>query len=182
MKLTHSVIPQSRQLIDLIKCSGKLTWSKITVALISSFAILRLECDNKSVSTLLAHVKINHGLDDHREGIALCVFSATHDNEDGCVRYEYWRGSESRTYYVLLSFQSFDDFMTHQVADYHHNTDFRDCFEDFNLEWVDPIENASPLIQSETSGETKEDRGEVWNNYVRNHSSEIPAWWLKQRD
>jgi quinol monooxygenase YgiN len=134
------------------------------------------------VSTLLAHVKIKHGLEDHWEGIAQRVFSATHDNEEGCVRYEYWRGSEPRTYYVLLSFQSFDDFMTHQVADYHHNTDFRDCFEDFNLEWVDPIENASPLIQSETSGETKEDRGEVWNNYVRNHSSEIPAWWLKQRD
>ena len=28
---------------------------------------------------------------------------------------------------MLLSFQSFDDFMIHQVADYHHNTDFRDC-------------------------------------------------------
>ena len=40
----------------------------------------------------------------------------------------------------------------------------------------------TPLIQSETSGDTKEDKGEVWNNYVRNHSSEIPEWWLKQRD
>ena len=150
--------------------------------MISSFAILRLECDNKSVSTLLAHVKIKHGLEDHWEGIAQRVFSATHDNEDGCVRYEYWRGFEPRTYYVLLSFQSFDDFMIHQVADYHHNTDFRDCFEDFNLEWVDPIEDASPLINSETSGETKEDKGEVWNNYVRNHSSEIPEWWLEHRN
>ena len=57
--------------------------------------------------------------------------------------------------------------MIHQVADYHHNTDFRDCFEDFTLEWVDPLENASPLTQSDTSGETSVDKGEVWNNYVR---------------
>ena len=140
-----------------------------------------MKCDNKFVSTLLAHVKIKQGFEDHWEAIAQKVFSATHDNEVGCVRYEYWRGSKPRTYYVLLSFQSFDDFMIHQVADYHHNTDFRDCFEDFTLEWVDPLENASPLTQSDTSGKTSVDKGEVWNNYVRNHSSETPEWWLKQR-
>ncbi len=134
------------------------------------------------MSTLLAHVKIKQGLEDHWEEIAKRVFAATHENEDGCVRYEYWRGSAPRTYYVLLSFQSFDDFMIHQVADYHHNTDFRDCFEDFKLEWVDPIESASPLKQSETSGKEKADESDLWNTYVRNHSNKVPEWWINQRD
>jgi hypothetical protein len=82
---------------------------------------------------------------------------------------------------VLLSFNSFDDFMRHQVADYHHNADFRNCFEDFKLEWVDPIENASPLKQSETSGEVSAGKSDLWNQYVINHTANTPEWWVKQR-
>lgn len=133
------------------------------------------------MSTLLAHVKIKQGLENHWESIAKRVFAATHENEDGCVRYEYWRGSSERSYYVLLSFNSFDDFMRHQVADYHHNADFRNCFEDFKLEWVDPIENASPLKQSETSGEVSAGKSDLWNQYVINHTANTPEWWVKQR-
>ena len=133
------------------------------------------------MSTLLAHVTIKAGLEEHWESIAKRVFLSTHENEKGCNRYEYWRGSEDRTYYVLLSFESFDDFMTHQVADYHHNTDFRDCFESFKLEWVDPISGASPLQESITSGIIDDDKDDLWNQYVKNHSNETPNWWLKQR-
>ena len=133
------------------------------------------------VSTLLAHVKIREGLENHWESIAKRVFTATHKNEDGCVRYEYWRGFDPRTYYVLLSFNSFEDFMVHQVADYHHNTDFRDCFEDFKLEWVDPIKDASPLRETDTSGDMQQDKSDLWNNYVKNHSSKTPQWWIGLR-
>jgi len=133
------------------------------------------------MSTLLAHVKVKAGFEDHWESIAKRVFAATHKTETGCNRYEYWRGSDERTYYVLLSFDSFNDFMTHQVADYHHNTDFGDCFEAFKLEWVDPISGASPLRESTTSGSTDSSKDDVWNQYVANHSSETPEWWLQQR-
>ena len=115
------------------------------------------------MSTLLAHVTIKAGLEEHWESIAKRVFLSTHENEKGCNRYEYWRGSKDRTYYVLLSFESFDDFMSHQVADYHHNTDFRDCFE------------------SITSGIIDDAKDDVWNQYVENHSNETPKWWLEQR-
>ena len=134
------------------------------------------------MSTLLAHVTIKPGLEDHWESIARRVFASTHDNELDCNRYEYWRGSNERTYYVLLSFKSFDDFMIHQVADYHHNTDFGDCFESFRLEWVDPIKGASPLNPSQTSGDIDSSKGELWNQYVSNHSTEIPVWWLPLRN
>ena len=134
-----------------------------------------------NVSTLLAHVKIREGFEDHWESIARRVFTATHANENGCVRYEYWRGSQPRCYYVLLSFETFDDFMVHQVADYHHNTDFQDCFEEFKLEWVDPIKGASPLQESDTGGAVRQDKSDIWNEYVKNHSADLPQWWVEQR-
>ena len=133
------------------------------------------------MATLLAHVTIKPDFEDHWESIAKRVFSGTHENETGCVRYEYWRGTDERTYYVLLSFESFNDFIIHQVADYHHNTDFKDCFEKFRLEWVDPIRGASPLNESQTSGPTDENKNNVWSQYVKNHSVQTPDWWLQQR-
>ena len=139
-------------------------------------------CNTLWMSTLIAQVKIKTGFEDHWESIAKRVFTATHEHESGCIRYEYWRGTDERTYYVLLSFNSFEDFMTHQVAEYHHNTDFRDCFEDFKLEWVDPISGASPLKESSTSGVRDDQKGEVWNQYVENHSNETPDWWSVQRE
>ena len=133
------------------------------------------------MATLLAHVTVKEGMEDHWEGIARTVFSATHEHETAVQRYEYWRGTDPRTYYVLLSFDSFDGFMEHQVADYHHNAGFGDCFEAFRLEWVDPIDGAAPLRASETTGEERPDKGELWNMYVRNHSEAQPEWWGAQR-
>lgn len=133
------------------------------------------------MATLLAHVTVKEGMEDHWEEIARTVFKATHENEPACRRYEYWRGSADRTYYVLLAFDDFDGFMTHQVADYHHNAGFGDCFEAFTLEWVDPIQDASELGPSVTSGEEHPDGGELWNMYVRNHSAPTPGWWATRR-
>lgn len=137
--------------------------------------------DTGPMSTLLAHVTVKEGMEEHWESIARTVVPATHENEQNVVRYEYWRGSAPRTYYVLLSFESFDGFMEHQVADYHHNAGFGDCFEDFKLEWVDPITGASPLKPSVTAGEERPDKDDVWNTYVRNHSETAPQWWSAMR-
>jgi quinol monooxygenase YgiN len=134
------------------------------------------------MSTLLAKAKLKEGYEDFFEEIAQTVFKSTHENESGVVRYEYFRGTDERTYYVLLSFNDFDSFMRHQVADYHHNVDFMDCFEDFRLEWLDPISGASPLAPSQTTGNIDEDRGELWNEYVNKHSEEAPTWWTLRRD
>ncbi len=133
------------------------------------------------MSTLLAKAKLKPEFEDFFEDIARKVFRSTHDNESAVVRYEYYRGTDERTYYVLLSFENFDGFMTHQVADYHHNVDFMDCFEEFRLEWLDPINGASPLVESETEGTVDPSHGDLWNNYVRNHSETTPKWWLSLR-
>lgn len=133
------------------------------------------------MATLLAHVKVKEGMEDYWEEIARTVFAATHANETAVRRYEYWRGSEDRMYYVFLAFDDFDGFMEHQVADYHHNAAFGDCFEDFKLEWLDPIQGASPLPSSSTSGQERPEKDEMWNTYVRNHSEEPPAWWATMR-
>lgn len=133
------------------------------------------------MTTLLAHVTVKEGMEDHWEGIARSVFTATHENEPACRRYEYWRGEAPRTYYVLLSFDDFDGFMTHQVADYHHDANFGDCFEAFRLEWVDPIEGASELGPTVTEGTPDPDRGDRWNGYVARHSTPLPAWWATRR-
>lgn len=129
------------------------------------------------MATLLARVTVKPDMEDHWEGIAHTVFSATHENEPAVRRYEYFRGTAPRTYYVLLSFDDFDGFMTHQVADYHHNAGFGDCFEDFSLEWLDPIQGASDdLVPSQTSG-TPKAGDDLWNAYVENHSDPTPDWW-----
>lgn len=133
------------------------------------------------MATLLAHVLVKEGMEDHWEGIAQTVFAATHEHETGVNRYEYWRGSDPRQYYVLLSFDSFDDFMVHQVADYHHNAGFGDCFEAFRLEWIDPVDGAAPIPRSVTAGEEQPDKGELWNMYVKNHSEPTPSWWERLR-
>ena len=133
------------------------------------------------MSTLLAKAKLKPEFEDFFEDIARKVFRSTHDNESAVVRYEYYRGTDERTYYVLLSFENFDGFMTHQVADYHHNVDFMDCFEELRLEWLDPINGASPLVESETEGAVDPSNDDLWNNYVKNHSETTPKWWLSLR-
>jgi hypothetical protein len=133
------------------------------------------------MATLLAQVQVNEGMEAHWEEIAKTVFAATHEHETAVNRYEYWRGTEPGSYYVLLSFDDFDGFMEHQVADYHHNAGFGDCFAGFTLEWLDPIQGASPLGSSVTTGAENPDKDEVWNTYVRNHSEEMPSWWSTMR-
>ena len=133
------------------------------------------------MSTLLAEAKLKPGYEDFFEEIARAVFSSTHENESAVIRYEYFRGTDDRTYFVLLSFEDFDGFMTHQVADYHHNVDFMDCFEDFRLQWLDPVDGASPLAQSQTEGTIDSKKGDIWNQYVENHSEKAPDWWIPQR-
>ncbi|MGI9623797.1 MAG: putative quinol monooxygenase [Acidimicrobiales bacterium] len=133
------------------------------------------------MATLLAHVQVIEGMEDHWEEIARTVFAATHENEPACRSYEYWRGSAPGSYYVLLSFDDFDGFMTHQVADYHHNAGFGDCFAGFKLEFIDPVDGASELPRTATSGAHQPDKGELWNEYVDKHSEETPSWWAKMR-
>ena len=56
------------------------------------------------MATLLAHITVRPGAEVEFETLARTLYEQTHAIETGVLRYEYWRGSDERTYYTLLSF------------------------------------------------------------------------------
>lgn len=135
------------------------------------------------MTTILAHVLVKDGKEADFEELGTMLYAETLAHEPRCRRYEYWRGNAPRTYYVLLSFDDFDGFMTHQVADYHDTAGaaLGECFEAFRLEYVDPIQGASPLAPGQTSSPAPEGASDLWKTYVENHSEPQPEWWSTRR-
>ena len=72
------------------------------------------------MATLLAHIKVVEGKEKFFEDLSRELFEKTHANEDQVIHYEYWRGRNRGTYYALLAYPSYLDFMlTHQITDHH---------------------------------------------------------------
>jgi quinol monooxygenase YgiN len=99
------------------------------------------------MATILAHLTVKPGEEQRFEAIARHLYTATHDTETGVRRYEYWRGAEPRSYYTLLAFDDFVTFIGHQTSPHHESAspDLGAVLESIRLEWVDPLEGASPL-------------------------------------
>ena len=77
------------------------------------------------------------------------MYRRTHAEEPGCIRYEYYRGAARGNYYCLLSFTDRLAFLKHQVSEYHEGFDFASMIAALEMEWVDPVEDASPLRSTE---------------------------------
>ena len=137
--------------------------------------------DTGAMTTLLAKAIVKPGMESQWEELARAVFPPTHEHEDGCKHYEYWRGSDPRTYYVLLAFDDFDAFMSHQVADHHHDQGFATISRSSRWSSSTQFRVHRPLGPSETGGQERPDATDVWNTYVRNHSKPTPEWWLPLR-
>ena len=91
------------------------------------------------MSTLLAHIKIIEGCEEKFENISRELFEKTHANEDSVIHYDYWRGREKGTYYTLLAYPTYLDFLiTHQISEHHEAAagNYGDIIEDIDLEWV----------------------------------------------
>jgi len=73
------------------------------------------------------------------------MYRRTHAEEPGCIRYEYFRGAAVGKYYCLLSFTDWLAFLRHQTSEYHEGFDFAAMIAALELEWVDPVAQASPL-------------------------------------
>ena len=104
------------------------------------------------MSTLLAHIKIVEGHEEKFENISRELYEKTHSNEDSVIHYDYWRGREKGSYYTLLAYPTYLDFLiTHQISDHHEAAagNYGDIIEDIDLEWVDPVEGASKLGNTE---------------------------------
>ncbi len=134
------------------------------------------------MATILAHLTVKPGMASRFEEIAAALHRETHEREAGVRRYEYWRGSEENTYYTLLSFDSFLDFLAHQTSPHHEGAtpQLRDVLAGIRLEWVDPVEGAAPLVRT-ASQEVPPDADELTRTYATRFAAEIAPWWEELR-
>ena len=63
------------------------------------------------MSSLLAHIKIVEGKDQKFEELSKELYKQSHAKEDCIIRYEYYRGREKNSYYTLLVYPTYLDFL-----------------------------------------------------------------------
>jgi len=131
------------------------------------------------MATLLAHLRIRPGMEARFEQIARDLYRATHDREANVRRYEYWRGATPSTYYALESFDDLPGFVAHQTSDHHEDASpaLREVIEQIDLEWVDPVPDASPLVPTETATAPADASPIEARCYERFTGSILQAWW-----
>lgn len=134
------------------------------------------------MATALAHIRVWPGMEVRFEQVAAELFRATHAGESAVRRYEYFRGSEPATYYCLLSFDDYNGFLAHQSSDHHEaaSPELRELTESIRFEWIDPIEQASPLAPSDPQPLPPDASPAA----IRHHErfADVHAdWWLTMR-
>jgi quinol monooxygenase YgiN len=97
------------------------------------------------MATLMVRLKVRPGREEQFEAMIAELVDNTLTHESDVIRYEYWKGQEPLTWYAFLSFTGKVGFFTHQDADYHRNQPYDDNIESMQMEWLDPVEGASPL-------------------------------------
>lgn len=134
------------------------------------------------MATILAHITVKEGMEERWEEIARTLYADTHAHEDNVLRYEYWRGAEPRTYYTLLSFPDFQQFIVHQTSDHHETAspNIGACCEQVRLEWVDPVADASPLPPT-AHQPAADGANELTVKYSDSYAAHVADWWLSLR-
>ena len=134
------------------------------------------------MATLLAHITVRPGAEAEFEAIARSLYERTHATESGVLRYEYWRGSEPGSYYTLLAFDDHRAFVAHQTSDHHEaaSPQLGSVIERIRLEWVDPIDGASPLGPTEMQP-APEGADELTAAYTERYAALVADWWAPVR-
>ena len=134
------------------------------------------------MATLLAHITVRSGSEVRFEEIARELYERTHADEPDVLRYEYWRGATSGTYYTLLAFDDHRAFIDHQTSDHHEEASpaIGAVVESFRLEWVDPISGASDLPPT-NSQPAPEGADELTTRYAASYAAQVADWWLALR-
>ena len=131
---------------------------------------------------ILVHVTIKPDRTAQFEAIERDLAAATHANEPDCLRYECWRAAAPNSYYVLLAFRNAAGFYTHQISDWHERrlTGLYACFDDFKLEFIDPVQGASgafpPTLDEPPPGQMSAREAE----YRQMMPVVIQQWWTDQ--
>jgi len=134
------------------------------------------------VATILAHLKVREGSERAFEEISRGLYEASHAGEKGLLRYEYWRGSEPRTYYTLLAFDDFASFIAHQTSDHHEaaSPKLGGVLEGLRLEWVDPVDGASPLPATNAQ-DLSQAADALTRLYAERFAAQVAPWWGQLR-
>jgi quinol monooxygenase YgiN len=132
------------------------------------------------MATLLCHIEINPGKEEEFEAVMKEMYRRTHAEEPNCVRYEYFRGARPNFYYSLLSFTDRFSFLQHEISDYHEGFDFASMIKSLEMEWVDPVVGASPLIPTESGG-LPESASEAIKAAAEIYQIDVQSWWQRHR-
>lgn len=134
------------------------------------------------MATLLAHITVRPGMAKRFEEIATELYAQSHRIEPNVRRYEYWRGARENTYYSLLSFDTYNDFLGHQTSDHHESASplLGEVIDAIRLEWVDPLQRASPLAPTDAQ-DVPEDATELERVYSKRFMAQVADWWIAQR-
>ena len=128
------------------------------------------------MATILAHINVVEGKEADFEQIAGEMYQATHSEETGVKRYEYWRGEQPGMYYCLLSFDDFRAFLAHQTSEHHEAPDWGSVLAGIRLEWVDPLANGSDLPSTQPQ-EIAEDASGLMKQYAETYAVQRADWW-----
>ena len=127
--------------------------------------------------TLLAKIRIHPHLEQQFEEVMAYMYRETHQ-EEGVLRYEYWRGAEPHFYYCLLAFRDSLAFWRHQASDHHEGQmqNLQACIAALELEVVDPVPGASALPGTEDQDLPADEPAAV-RQQAETFPVNIPAWW-----
>ncbi|MEP0189254.1 MAG: antibiotic biosynthesis monooxygenase [Erythrobacter sp.] len=129
------------------------------------------------MTTLLAHIRIKSGCEAQFEAITKDMVSRTLNEEEGVLRYEYWKGQDENFWYCLLSFKDKWAFYEHQMSDYHEGHDFAAVIEDIRLEYLDPVKGAGGDLPPTEDQPLPDDASEDQRIAQERYALTIPAWW-----
>jgi quinol monooxygenase YgiN len=134
------------------------------------------------MATILARITVKPGTERDFEAIARDLYAASHGNEPGLRRYEYWRGADERTYYTFLAFDDHRAFIAHQASDHHEQASprFGRVIESLQLEFVDPVAGASDLPPT-AHQDAPAGADELTLAYTDRFAAREAEWWSRLR-
>ena len=128
------------------------------------------------MATILAHLEIKPGKEAEWEAIMSDMVRQTFEQEEGVLRYEYFKAQKPLHYYCLLSFEDKWAFYLHQASDYHEGHDFEAVLAHFELEYLDPVKGACELPPTENPA-LPADASDTLRNTEALFPILLPQWW-----
>ena len=132
--------------------------------------------------TLLAHIKIKPDQARRYEELQRQMVATTKD-EEGCLRYEFWRGEAPNSYYGLLSFTDSTAFYQHQASPHHDGFtgDFVECCEGLRLEFLDPLEGGGSGLSPTIALPLPADADAATRGMAERFAVAPAVWWAALR-